>query len=54
MDGVSLQTQNSPPSIFLNANQPNDRICFTSEHELGHLTHHKYAPYIDMEEEQMN
>lgn len=51
IDGVSLQTQNSPPCIFLNANQPNDRIRFTLAHELGHLILHKYAPSIDMEEE---
>ncbi len=51
IDGVSLQTQNCPPCIFLNKNQPNDRIRFTLAHELGHLVLHKFAPSIDMEDE---
>lgn len=51
IDGVSLQTQDSAPCIFLNRNQPNDRIRFTLAHELGHLVLHKFAPSIDMEEE---
>jgi len=51
IDGVSLQTDNCPPCIFLNKNQPNDRIRFTLAHELGHLVLHKFAPSIDMETE---
>lgn len=50
VDGVSLRMQDTPPCIFLNANQPNDRIRFTLAHELGHLILHA-EPSDSMEEE---
>ena len=40
VDGVSLKMHGVSPCVFLNANQPNDRIRFTLAHELGHLVLH--------------
>ena len=42
VDGVSLKMHGVSPCVFLNANQPNDRIRFTLAHELGHLVLHRH------------
>lgn len=51
IDGVSLKFNDTAlPVIFLNSNQPSDRIRFTLAHELGHLILHNY-PSGEMESE---
>lgn len=50
MDGVTLRTPDIPPCIFINANQPADRMRFTLAHELGHLVMHR-LPTLEMEKE---
>ena len=50
VDGVSLKMHGVSPCVFLNANQPNDRIRFTLAHELGHLVLHE-EPSEFMEKE---
>jgi len=50
IDGVTLKTPNLPPCIFLNKNQPGDRLRFTLAHELGHIIMHK-VPSPEMEQE---
>lgn len=48
VDGVSYNVPGVPPLIFLNRNQPADRMRFSLAHELGHLVLHRY-PNVDME-----
>lgn len=50
VDGVTLNTPGLPPCVFLNRNQPSDRIRFTLAHELGHIVMHR-IPTPNMEEE---
>jgi Zn-dependent peptidase ImmA (M78 family)/plasmid maintenance system antidote protein VapI len=50
IDGVSYRIPGLPPLIFLNRNQPADRMRFSLAHELGHLVMHTY-PTSTMEEE---
>lgn len=49
-DGVSYRIPGLPPLIFLNRNQPADRMRFSLAHELGHLVMHSY-PLPEMENE---
>ncbi len=48
IDGISFQVPDLPPTIFLNQNQPGDRMRLTLGHELGHLVMHR-IPVPDME-----
>lgn len=48
IDGISLVIPGLPPSIFLNQNQPGDRMRLTLAHELGHIVMHR-IPVTDME-----
>ena len=50
IDGVSYRIPGLPPIIFLNRNQPADRMRFSLAHELGHMVMHVY-PSPNMEEE---
>lgn len=50
LDGVSYRVPGLPPLVFLNKNQPGDRMRFTLAHELGHLVMHPY-PTAEMEAE---
>jgi len=50
IDGVSYRVAGLPPVIFLNKNQPADRMRFSLAHELGHLVLHDY-PSPNMEAE---
>lgn len=50
IDGVSYRIPGLPPIIFLNKDQPADRMRFSLAHELGHIVMHSY-PTPDMEEE---
>jgi len=50
IDGVSYRIAGLPPLIFLNRNQPADRMRFSLAHELGHMIMHSY-PTLNMEEE---
>lgn len=50
IDGVSYRIAGLPPIIFLNRNQPSDRMRFSLAHEIGHLILHRY-PSPDMERE---
>lgn len=50
IDGVSYRIVGLPPIIFLNKNQPADRMRFSLAHEIGHLVLHRY-PSPDMERE---
>lgn len=50
IDGVSYRIAGLPPIIFLNQNQPADRMRFSLAHELGHIVMHAY-PSVAMEEE---
>lgn len=50
VDGVTIRTEHTSPCIFLNTNQPNDRMRFTLAHELGHIIMHK-NPSVTMETE---
>jgi len=51
IDGVSYYSiPELPPCIFLNSNQPSDRMRFTLAHELGHLVMHR-IPTPDMEDQ---
>ena len=50
IDGVSYRVPGLPPLIFLNKNQPADRMRFSLAHELGHLVMHSY-PSPEMENE---
>lgn len=50
IDGVSYRVAGLPPVIFLNRNQPADRMRFSLAHEIGHLVLHRY-PSPDMERE---
>jgi Zn-dependent peptidase ImmA (M78 family)/DNA-binding XRE family transcriptional regulator len=48
IDGISYPIPDLPPCIFLNRNQPADRVRFTLAHELGHLImHHIPAPEME-------
>ena len=50
VDGVTLQAPGLPPTIFLNRDQPADRMRFTLAHELGHIIMHKVpSPTMDDE-----
>lgn len=50
IDGVSYRVPGLPPLIFLNKNQPADRMRFSLAHELGHLVMHSYpSPEMEME-----
>ncbi len=48
--GMSYRIPDLPPCIFLNENQPADRMRFTLAHELGHLIMHR-VPTPDMEKQ---
>ncbi len=50
IDGVSYRIPGLPPIIFLNRNQPADRMRFSLAHELGHLIMHAY-PTPEMEKQ---
>jgi Zn-dependent peptidase ImmA (M78 family)/DNA-binding XRE family transcriptional regulator len=50
IDGVSYRIVGLPPIIFLNRNQPADRMRFSLAHELGHLVMHA-IPAPNMEQE---
>jgi Zn-dependent peptidase ImmA (M78 family)/DNA-binding XRE family transcriptional regulator len=50
IDGVSYRIAGLPPIIFLNRNQPADRMRFSLAHEVGHIVMHSY-PSVAMEEE---
>lgn len=50
IDGVSYRIAGLPPVIFLNRNQPADRMRFSLAHEIGHLVLHRY-PSPEMEQE---
>lgn len=50
IDGACYRVAGLPPVIFLNKNQPADRMRFTLAHELGHLVMHQY-PQPDMEKQ---
>lgn len=50
IDGVSYRIPGLPPVVFLNRNQPADRMRFSLAHELGHLVMHAY-PHPSMEQE---
>lgn len=50
IDGVSYRIPGLPPLIFLNKNQPADRMRFSLAHEVGHLVLHAY-PSPEMEKE---
>jgi Zn-dependent peptidase ImmA (M78 family)/transcriptional regulator with XRE-family HTH domain len=50
IDGVSYRIAGLPPIIFLNQNQPADRMRFSLAHEIGHLVMHTY-PCPNMERE---
>jgi Zn-dependent peptidase ImmA (M78 family) len=50
VDGVTLNLPGCPPCIFLNRNQPADRMRWTLAHELGHVVMHR-LPNPDMEEQ---
>lgn len=50
VDGVTINSPDMPPCIFLNRNQPADRQRFTLGHELGHFVMHQ-VPSRTMEEE---
>lgn len=50
IDGVSYRIAGLPPVIFLNQNQPADRMRFSLAHELGHLILHSYpTPFMEKE-----
>lgn len=50
IDGVSYRIPGIPPVLFLNRNQPADRMRFSLAHEIGHLIMHAY-PHPAMEQE---
>lgn len=50
IDGVSYNISGLPPVIFLNKNQPADRMRFSLAHELGHIVMHSF-PTPNMETE---
>ncbi|MDO8774240.1 MAG: XRE family transcriptional regulator [Burkholderiaceae bacterium] len=50
IDGVSYRIPGLPPLVFLNRNQPADRMRFSLAHEIGHLVMHAY-PSPSMEQE---
>jgi len=50
MDGVTIRVPDTPPCIFLNRNQPADRMRFSLAHELAHLIMHR-VPTATMEVE---
>lgn len=53
IDGVSYRIPALPPIIFLNRNQPADRLRFSLAHELGHLILHAYpSPAMEKEADQ--
>lgn len=50
IDAVSYRIPGLPPVIFLNRDQPADRMRFSLAHELGHIVLHAY-PSPEMERE---
>lgn len=50
VDGVSLWVAGLPPCVFLNKQQPADRMRFSLAHEIGHLVMHQ-LPSATMEVE---
>lgn len=53
IDGVSYRIPGLPPLIFLNRNQPADRMRFSLAHEIGHLVMHAYpSPNMELEANQ--
>lgn len=50
IDGVSYNISGLPPVIFLNKNQPADRMRFSLAHELGHIVMHTIpSPSMEIE-----
>lgn len=48
IDGASYRIPGLPPIVFLNKNQPSDRMRFSLAHELAHLILHKYPePHME-------
>ncbi|MCP4631037.1 MAG: ImmA/IrrE family metallo-endopeptidase [bacterium] len=50
IDGLTMAVPDLPPCIFVNKDQPADRMRFSLAHELGHLVMH-HAPSAEMEQE---
>jgi Zn-dependent peptidase ImmA (M78 family)/DNA-binding XRE family transcriptional regulator len=50
VDGVTMSVPGLPPCIFLNRNQPADRMRFSLAHEIGHLVLHE-LPTPEMEDQ---
>ena len=50
VDGVTLQSPELPPCVFLKSSVPADRMRYTLAHEIGHLVMHR-VPTDDMENE---
>jgi len=51
--GISYRIPDLPPFIFLNTEQPADRMRFSLAHELGHLVMH-HIPSMEMEDQANN
>jgi Zn-dependent peptidase ImmA (M78 family) len=43
IDGVTLRAPETPPCIFLNRDQPADRMRLSLAHELAHLVMHRVS-----------
>jgi len=54
MDGVYYPFPDIPPTIFLDKNQPGDRLRFTLAHELGHIVMHQHPTDPEKVEDQTN
>ncbi len=50
IDGMTMAVPDLPPCIFINKDQPSDRMRFSLAHELGHLVMH-HVPSAEMEKE---
>ena len=53
IDGISVSHPGIPPLIFVNYNNPMDRVRFTLAHEVAHLIMHRIPPSdnVDIEEQ---
>ena len=54
MDGVYYPFPDIPPTIFLDREQPGDRLRFTLAHELGHIVMHQDPVEPERAEEETN